>query len=84
MNENEGYRAEEELAGKISEESHVTPNGTALLPFVVFVAVYLGAGIFLQMQGVEMPFYQFPAPLASIIGTINSTPLLRAAAIRTF
>lgn len=77
MNENEEYRAEEELAGKISEESHVTPNGTALLPFVVFVAVYLGAGIFLQMQGVEMPFYQFPAPLASIIGIIVAFIILK-------
>lgn len=31
----------------------------ALLPFLIFIAIYLGAGIYFQMQGVDMAFYQF-------------------------
>ena len=59
------------------KDAEIKPNGTALFPFIVFVGVYLGAGIILQMQGVEMPFYQFPAPLASIIGIIVAFALLK-------
>ena len=29
-------------------------SGLALVPFVIFVAIYLGAGLILQAQGVEM------------------------------
>lgn len=47
-------------------------NGWALLPFAVFVFVYLISGIVLQAQGVEMAFYQFPAPIAVIIGIITA------------
>ena len=72
MSENrEDLKVEEAAAQKLEEAgAGIKPNGAALFPFAVFVAVYLGAGIFLQLQGVEMPFYQFPAPLASIIGII--------------
>lgn len=45
-------------------------NGAALIPFSIFVVIYLGAGIVLQIQGVEMAFYQFPAVVASLIATI--------------
>lgn len=41
-----------------------------LLPFVVFIAVYLGSGLILQAKGVEMAFYQFPAPVAVVCGII--------------
>ena len=41
------------------KDAEIKPNGTALFPFIVFVGVYLGAGIILQMQGVEMPFINF-------------------------
>lgn len=41
-----------------------------LLPFVVFIFVYLGSGVILQMQNVEKAFYQFPAPIAIIFGII--------------
>ena len=47
-------------------------NGIALLPFLIFVSVYLISGIILQSQGVKMAFYQFPAPVAAIIGIIFS------------
>ena len=45
-------------------------NGLALIPFLVFIGIYLGAGIILNSQGVEMAFYQFPAPVAIVIGVI--------------
>lgn len=48
----------------------VKGNGRALIPFLVFVAVYLLTGIILQSQGTDMAFYQLPAPVAVIIGII--------------
>ena len=30
------------------------PNGWALLPFLIFIVIYLGAGLILQRQGVEI------------------------------
>ena len=56
---------------KISDgEGGIKPNGKALIPFLVFVGAYLGSGIILQLKDVEMAFYQFPAPLAVVIGII--------------
>lgn len=46
------------------------PRGYALIPFLVFVLVYLLSGIILQNQGVEMAFYAMPAPVASFVGII--------------
>ena len=45
-------------------------SGLALLPFAVFIVIYLGAGIILQSQGVEMAFYQFPAAVAMFIAVL--------------
>ena len=33
-------------------------SGKALLPFGIFVGVYLATGMILNFQGVEMAFYQ--------------------------
>ena len=38
-------------------------DGAALLPFIVFVLVYLATGIILNAMGVEMAFYQVAAPV---------------------
>jgi Na+/H+ antiporter NhaC len=38
----------------------------ALLPFIVFLGVFLGTGIILSLQGVEFAFYQLPASIAII------------------
>lgn len=48
----------------------VQPRGYALIPFLVFILVYLLSGIILQRQGVDMAFYQMPAPVASFVGII--------------
>lgn len=45
-------------------------SAKALLPFGVFVGVYLITGIVLNSQGVEMAFYQLPAPIAALIGSV--------------
>ena len=45
-------------------------SGLALVPFVIFVAIYLGAGLILQAQGVEMAFYQFPSVTAMFIALL--------------
>ncbi len=36
----------------------------SLLPLLTFVGLFLGAGLYLQSQGVDYAFYQLPAPVA--------------------
>ncbi|MBS3798584.1 Na+/H+ antiporter NhaC family protein [Pseudoalteromonas sp. BDTF-M6] len=36
----------------------------SLVPLLVFVALFLGTGLYLQAQGVDYAFYQLPAPVA--------------------
>lgn len=45
-------------------------SGLALVPFLVFIVIYLGAGLILQAKGVEMAFYQFPAVVAMVIAVL--------------
>lgn len=47
-------------------------NGSfiGLVPLIVFVLFYLGAGIILQLQKIPMAFYQLPSPIAAFIGII--------------
>ena len=51
-------------------ETKKKSSGLALLPFAVFIAIYLGAGMVLQSRGVEMAFYQFPAVVAMFIAVL--------------
>lgn len=55
----------------------IKPRGTALIPFVVFIVVYLGAAILFQIQGVEMAFYQMPAPIAVLAGIVVAFCMFR-------
>lgn len=48
----------------------VKASGIALIPFLVFIAIYLGAGAIMQAKGVEFAFYQFPSVVAVFIATI--------------
>ncbi|WP_194090372.1 Na+/H+ antiporter NhaC family protein [Vibrio hibernica] len=41
-------------------------NGLALLPLVVFLALFIGVGAYLTYQGVDFAFYQLPAPIATL------------------
>lgn len=45
-------------------------GGLALLPFIIFIVIYLGAGIYFQHMGVEMAFYQFPSVTAMFLAVI--------------
>lgn len=47
-------------------------SSKALIPFLVFIIIYLSTGIILQLRGVEMAFYQLPAPIAVFIGIISA------------
>ena len=51
-------------------ETKKKSSGLALLPFAVFIVIYLGAGMILQSRGVEMAFYQFPAVAAMFIAVL--------------
>ena len=42
------------------------PSLKALIPFLVFLGLFLGTGIILTYQGVEFAFYQLPASIAII------------------
>ena len=46
------------------------PNGLALIPFVIFIAIYMGAGIYYQVKGTEMAFYQFPSVTAMFLAVL--------------
>ena len=59
-----------ELSDKLSPASPPTSNAKqslkSLLPFGVFLGLFLGTGIVLTLQGVEFAFYQLPASIAII------------------
>lgn len=59
------------------EEKKIVPRASALIPFLVFIGVYLGAALVLQAQGVEMAFYQLPAPIAVIAGILVAFIMFR-------
>ena len=52
------------------EKSKFKPNGFALVPFLIFVVVYLGIGVTLVAKGDPMGFYGFKGPVAVIVGII--------------
>lgn len=52
-------------------------NFTGLIPFLVFVGFYLGSGIILDSMGVELAFYQLPAPIAIFPGIVVAFLLFR-------
>ncbi|ACV29599.1 Malate-2H(+)/Na(+)-lactate antiporter [Anaerococcus prevotii] len=45
-------------------------SAKALIPFAIFIGLYLATGLFLQIKGVEMAFYQLPAPIAVFVAII--------------
>lgn len=47
-------------------ESQKTSSLFSLLPFAVFLGIFLGTGIVLTIQGTEFAFYQLPASIAII------------------
>ncbi|MBU2893800.1 Na+/H+ antiporter NhaC family protein [Colwellia sp. D2M02] len=57
---------EEQPSPTFTKPSLITPKLSALLPFAVFLSLFLGTGIILTLQGVDFAFYQLPASIAII------------------
>ncbi len=55
-----------ELNKTQNELTHPESSGLAITPLLLFVAIFLGTGVWLHTQGVEFAFYQLPAPVAII------------------
>ncbi|WP_435329607.1 hypothetical protein, partial [Klebsiella pneumoniae] len=46
--------------------SVIAPSAVALIPLIVFLALFIGVGTYLSLQGVDFAFYQLPAPIAAL------------------
>ena len=44
----------------------IAPSAVALIPLFVFLALFIGVGTYLSLQGVDFAFYQLPAPIAAL------------------
>lgn len=73
-----------EFLNKLKSPSESSPPsdlnlapGKALLPLVLFVITFVGAGIALTMQGFDKPFYQISASVAILPAIVLSTLLSR-------
>lgn len=49
-----------------NEKTSTEKSLISLLPFVLFLLLFLGTGIYLTLQGTEFAFYQLPASIAII------------------
>ena len=58
------------------EQKPSKANGLALIPFLIFIGIYLITGMVLNARGM-MAFYQLPAPIASFIGIIVAFMLFK-------
>ena len=47
-------------------------SGLALLPFIVFIAAFLGSGIIMSLMGVFKPFSQMPSIAAALLAVITA------------
>ncbi len=56
----------------MTHSSRQKDNLFALLPFAVFLGLFLGTGLILSWQGVEYAFYQLPASIAVIPAVITA------------
>ena len=61
----------------------VSPSFKALLPLFLFLALFIGTGVYMTLQEVEMAFYQLPAPVAAlpavVLGIVLSKDKLNTA-----
>jgi Na+/H+ antiporter NhaC len=59
------------------EQKKIKSSFKGLIPFFIFIGIYLGSGLLLQSQGVELAFYQLPAPIAAFAGIITAFILFK-------
>lgn len=60
------------------------PSFVALIPFLLFIASYLGIGFTLVARGDEMGFYGFKSPIAVIIGIIAAFFMIKGSIDKKF
>lgn len=65
----------------MNKVSHVQPNFLGLVPFLVFIVVYVGTGVVLEIQGVEMAFYQMPPIIAMLLAVVTAFLLFKGSFI---
>ena len=53
------------------------PSGLALIPFAVFIVIYMGAGIYYQVKGADMAFYQFPSVTAMFLAVLTAFAMFK-------
>ena len=58
-------------------ENRKKESGASLIPFLVFIVIYLGAGMILSARGTEMAFYQFPSVTAMFIAVLVAFIMMR-------
>lgn len=49
----------------------------SLLPLGIFLALFLGTGLYFNAKGVAFAFYQLPAPVAALVGIIAAFFIIR-------
>lgn len=59
------------------KQERIKGSFKGLVPFFIFIGIYLGSGLILQSQGVELAFYQLPAPIAAFAGIIAAFILFK-------
>ena len=56
----------------MKDSNEKRPSGLALIPFAVFIVIYMGAGIYYQARGMDMAFYQFPSVTAMFLAVLTA------------
>lgn len=51
-------------------DNNIKGSFKGVIPFIVFLGIYLGTGVGLHINGTEMAFYQLPSPVASFAGIL--------------
>lgn len=54
----------------MENDERIKASFKGLVPFIIFILIYLGTGIYLNMKGVELAFYQLPGPVAAFAGVV--------------
>ena len=69
--------SENERGKYMENNENIKASFKGLVPFIVFILLYLGTGIFLNIKGVELAFYQLPGPVAAFAGIIVAFIIFR-------
>lgn len=61
----------------LNSQGQVQARALALLPLIVFLAIFLGSGVYHSIIGTELAFYQMKAPVAALPAIILAVLLYR-------